>query len=142
MPGPMPKRDADRVRRNKPDVPTRIGAAMPTDPPAEDRKWHVVAKRLYRSIKHSGQSKFWQQTDWEYARLTMDQLSKMLDSAGDKPLRATQLTEINSMLGQLMFTEPERRRARIELQHASEAGDNDTDATVTDINAARGGAYG
>lgn len=138
MPGPMPKRDADRVRRNKPDVTTKRGVARECDPPPEDREWHVTAKRMYRSLRKSGQTEFWQQTDWEYARLTMDQMSRAMNSAEEKPMKATFLAEINQMLSRLMFTEPDRRRARIELQHASEGGDNAEDATVTDINAIRG----
>lgn len=138
MPGPMPKRDADRVRRNKPDVITKIGAAIPAKRPAEDRAWHITAKRLYRSLKDSGQTAFWQQSDWEYARLTMDQLSRMLNHADAAPLRAGQLAEIDKMMSKLMFTEPDRRRARIELQHAAEGADEGTEATVTDIEAMRG----
>lgn len=137
MPGPTPKRAEDRVRRNKPDVPTKIGAALPTKRPPEDREWHIVAKRLYRSLKDSGQTTFWQQTDWEFARLTMDQLSRAMHTAGDKPLRAGQLNEINAMLTRLMFTEPDRRKARVELQHAAEGGD-EHEASVTDIDAMRG----
>ncbi|WP_312715491.1 phage terminase small subunit [Corynebacterium flavescens] len=137
MPGPIPKRDTDRVRRNKPDTPTKIGVALPAKRPPEERSWNTTAKRLYRSLKDSGQTTFWQQSDWEYARLTMDQLSKMLDSAGDKPLRAGQLAEINQMMSRLMFTEPDRRRARIELLQAAEGGGDDP-ATVTDINQVRG----
>lgn len=137
MPGPAPKRDGERVRRNKPTVALRIGQAQPATPPAEDRKWHITAKRLYRSLKNSGQTTFWQQSDWEYARLTMDELSKALKTAKDKPLRAGQLAELNKMLAELMVTEPARRRARVELQHA--AGDEaETHATITDITDFRG----
>lgn len=127
MPGPVPKRDADRVRRNKPDTVIKIGAARPVTRPPEDRSWHITAKRLYRSLKDSGQTEFWQQTDWEYARFTMEQISHALHAAEDNPLRAGQLAEMNKMLQELMFTEPARRRARIELEHA---GEEQTDATI------------
>lgn len=132
MPGPIPKRSGERVRRNKPDVPLKIGQAQPTKRPPEDKSWHITAKRIYRSLKNSGQTSFWQDSDWEYARFAMEQLSLALHTAGDRPLRAGQMAEINRMMTELMVTEPARRRARIELQHAS---DNDAsagpDATVT-----------
>lgn len=128
MPGPMPKRSADRVRRNKPETVIKIGAAKKPTRPAEDKSWHIVAKRMYRSLKDSGQTEFWQQSDWEFARLAMDQLSKALIAAGEKPIRAGMLAELNKMFTDLMFTEPARRRARIELEHA---GETDAAASAT-----------
>ena len=133
MPGPVPKRSSDRVRRNKPDVPLKIGQAQPVNRPPEDRAWHVVAKRLYRSLKTSGQTTFWQDSDWEYARFLMDQISRMLNTSGEKPLRAGQLAEVNRMMGELMMTEPARRRARVELQHASGDTNDDHLGSVTSL---------
>lgn len=128
MSGPKPKRSTERVRRNKPDVVIKLGVSKPAIRPPEDKTWHVTAKRLYRSLKDSGQTEFWQQSDWEYARLTMDQISKALNVSDDQPIRAGQLAEINKMLAELMFTEPARRRARIELEHATV--NTDQDATI------------
>lgn len=134
MPGPVPKRSGERVRRNKPDVALKIGQAQPTTRPPEDKSWHVTAKRLYRSLKNSGQTTFWQDSDWEVARFLMDQISRMLHTAEDKPLRAGQLAEVNRMMGELMMTEPARRRARIELQHAGDGGaDTSPEATITQL---------
>lgn len=134
MPGPVPKRSEDRVRRNKPDVPIKIGQAQPAKRPPEDKHWHVTAKRMYRSLKSSGQTAFWQDSDWEYARFVMGEVSRMLNTAGDKPLKAGHLAEVNKMMGELMMTEPARRRARVELQHVSEGeATGGSMGTVTNI---------
>lgn len=131
MAGPVPKRSEDRVRRNKPDIAVRIGQALPTTRPPEDKKWHITAKRIYRSLKDSGQTRFWQNSDWEYARFLMEQISHMLNTAGEKPLRAGQLEAVNRMMGELMMTEPSRRRVRVELQHVQDVPEQEKEATIS-----------
>lgn len=133
MPGPVPKRSDERVRRNKPDIPLKIGQAKVTKRPPEDRAWHPVAKRLYRSIKGSGQADFYQETDWEYARFTMGQISDALKNADGRPLRAGLLSEINKMMQELMFTEPARRRAHVELKNTVESSQDKVDATIYEL---------
>ena len=129
--GPLAKKN--KIRRNKPDVPLKIGQSIPCEPPAESKKWHLTAKRIYRSLKKSGQAAFYEASDWAYAQYVMEQMSHALDTAEDKPLRAGQLQEINRMLSALMVTEPDRRRARIELQHPSQAPESDNLATITEL---------
>ena len=53
MPGPVPKRSDQRRRRNKPEgLPTvKAAGAGSVKPLAEDRDWHISAKRWYRSLK-------------------------------------------------------------------------------------------
>lgn len=131
MPGPLKKRPEERVRRNKIEGVVTVGDLKPVTHPPEKREWHPEAKAIYRSFKESGQVEYWQQSDWEYARFTMGQISRMLKQAGDKPLRAGQLEAINNMLKELLMTEPSRRRINLELRKptAKPAGE----ATVTDI---------
>ena len=71
--GPIPKRSDQRRRRNKPnaDAPAVVVAMgqQVVKPPAEDRAWHPYAKQWFRSLKRSGQAQFYQESDWQEARL-------------------------------------------------------------------------
>lgn len=133
--GPIPKRSDNRVRRNVTDengVSTKMApAAINVKPPAEDRAWHPVIKGWYRSLKESGQSVFYEPSDWQAARFLAHYASKVLRAAEDTndptPLRAASIGRIWSMMGDLMTTETSRRRARVELIRLGlEPGDGDT----------------
>lgn len=126
-PGPPPKRSTQRRRRNKPDESTTASLVVATvrgtkvKPPAEDRAWHPIAKGWYRSLKESGESAFFEPSDWQAARLCAHVLTRTLRDHEDKgaPLRAGMIETIWSMMGDLLTTETSRRRARIELERAA-----------------------
>lgn len=124
MRGPVPKRSDQRVRRNKPDGPeiTKINGAATVKAPAEDRNWHITAKRWFRSLKKSGQAIFYEPSDWAYAQLAADLLSSEMQR--EKP-RAVMISQILSMMDNLLTSEGARRRVRIELVRAGQeqAGD-------------------
>lgn len=126
MRGPVPKRSDQRVRRNKPDGPevTKISGASTVKAPAEDRDWHNTAKRWFRSLKKSGQAIFYEPSDWAYAQLAADLLSSEMQR--EKP-RAVMVSQILSMMDNLLTSEGARRRVRIELVRAGQdpAGDAD-----------------
>lgn len=134
MRGPVPKRSDQRVRRNKPEgaTPTKIAGASKVTPPAEDRGWHVSAKRWFRSLKQSGQAVFYEQSDWAYAQLAADLLSSEMKR--EKP-RAVMISQILSMMDNLLTSEGARRRVRIELIRA-EQNQDDATADVIDLNPA------
>ncbi|NKU21730.1 hypothetical protein GS907_24530 [Rhodococcus hoagii] len=90
-------------------------------PPAEDRSWHPIAKGWYRSLKESGESAFFEPSDWQAARLCAYTMTRTLREHEEKgaPLRAGMLDTIWSMMGDLLTTETSRRRARIELERAA-----------------------
>lgn len=139
-PGPPPKRSTQRRRRNKPDESTATPLVVATvrgtkvKPPTEDPKWHPIAKGWYRSLKQSGESAFFEPSDWQAARLCAYVMTRTLREHEDqgKPLRAGMLDTIWSMMGDLLTTETSRRRARIELERAASGeGDPAAPATVT-----------
>ena len=67
--GPVPKRDAERRRRNKPTTPTKTGAAGARFPqPRALAGWHPSMTRWYKSLAESGQAQFFEASDWEGAR--------------------------------------------------------------------------
>lgn len=78
MRGPIPKRSEDRIRRNKPAAAEGIthGVARKATKPAADKNWHPIAKRLYTSLGKSGQSDFYQSSDWALAHSICDDLSR------------------------------------------------------------------
>lgn len=137
--GPVGKRTETRTRRNKTDengveVKKAPGSTV-VKPPAEERDWHRVIKAWYRSLKTSGQSKFYEDSDWQAAKFTAHYASSVLKAAesGENPaaLRAASIRQIWSMMGDLMTTESARRRVRVELIRPG-AGE-DEGAEVVDI---------
>lgn len=126
--GPVPKRSDQRVRRNKaPDGAevVRLTTNSQVKPPAEDKTWHIAAKRWFRSLKKSSQNQFYEQSDWAYAQLAADLLSAEMNR--DKP-RAVMVAQILSMMDNLLTSEGARRRVRVELVRAGQ-----DDGKVADI---------
>ena len=112
MPGPAPKRDAERTRRGDPvSGVARHGEARPVKIPPVDGNWHKRAKELYRSLKTSGQSDYFQDSDWAYARILCDYLTRWYESP-----RAMDGANIEQMMSKLGMTEGARRQVlRVEL---------------------------
>ena len=113
--GPVPKRDAERRRRNKPETPTRtVRVTGAVRVPAADRAWHPIAKRWYQSLKKSGQARFYEPSDWATACYTAELMSRLLNQ-GERP--SSQLVaSLNSLMSSLLVTEGDRRRVRMEVE--------------------------
>lgn len=138
--GPVGKRSDARVRRNTTDdnglETKKAPAAAKVKIPAEDRAWHPAVKAWWRSLKESGQSRFFEPSDWQAARLTArfgSRVFKHLDSADVDDLKRLRpsVAQFWTMAADLGTTEAARRRVRIELIRAGE-GDGDT-AEVIDL---------
>lgn len=119
--GRVPKRDAERRRRNKPVIPTEAVAMSGTvRQPAVDRDWHPKAKRWYRSLKSSGQAQFYEPSDWMTAKWVAELESVVyrdIDS-GARP-SSDMVKAITPLMTSLLTTEGERRRIRIEIERGS-----------------------
>jgi hypothetical protein len=113
--GPIPKRDAERTRRNKPEneggVSLAKGIAYPVNVPPADPTWAPRAKTWYDSLATSGMAEFMQNSDFEYARILCDALTHYYDRPS-----AMMLASILSGMTSLGTTEGDRRRMRIELE--------------------------
>lgn len=129
--GPIPKRSDMRRRRNKTDIPIDAVAARATKdytPPEPDPEWHPTATRLYVSLAESGQSVFYEPSDWATAYLIAESISRDLhpqfvghtDSGKvierEIPMKGASLAAYLKAFNALMVTEGDRRRARIELE--------------------------
>lgn len=144
MPGPVPNRESDlarpRERKGKDIVPVTKGELRPVRIPAADKDWHPIAKMLWESLKKSGQSDFYQQSDWAFAYSLCEDLSlykkPSVDRNGEEYFKRSgqMLQTIYSAMERLLITEGDRRRVRIEL-HEPDA-DEDI-ASVTAIGDAR-----
>ncbi|MFD5599189.1 hypothetical protein ACFWHR_03940 [Leucobacter sp. NPDC058333] len=121
--GPIPKRkDSLNGHRSKDeiwgDTVTRAPGAQKVRVPAADRDWHPIAKRMWAALKKSGQSAFYEPSDWAFAYSLMDDLTYYKKSGKRS---GQMLTAIYSAMTTLLVTEGDRRRVALELQRASGA---------------------
>ena len=127
MPGPIPNRPEDQSRdrdNNRGDrLPISRGELRPVvDVPAPDETWHPLAQDLYLSAAESGQSDFYQKSDWLLWYSLCEDLSyykKMGKRSGQM------LQTIYSTMTELLVTEGARRKARIILSEPEEDEEND-----------------
>lgn len=120
--GPVPKRSDERIRRNKPDVPIEkvsvIGhvgiPSLGLDDP------HDITTGLYSALIASAQAKYFEDSDWAYARFTLHFADKLLK----QPRPSGQvLATVHSMMSDLLVSEGSRRRFRIEIERAPEGSE-------------------
>lgn len=144
MPGPPPKRDAQRRRHNTPaagpaeQVPVDGVVAAP--PPR--RGWHPVAKAWYESLGRSGQARYYEPSDWATATLIAESISRELKPQPVKvgetvemvecpPKGASMAAWLRGMTS-LMVTEGDRRRARVEFLRGSDGEEEGADVSELD----------
>ena len=127
--GPVPKRKEELRRRNKPETPIdKVDAVGPVTIPSADSKWHPIARRIYESLKPSGQSKFYEPSDWAAAYLLAESMSRDLkpqmvafDEVKGKviracvPLKGASLAAYLKAFAALGVTEGDRRRMGVEI---------------------------
>ena len=126
--GPIPKRSDQRRRVNKIEGFQQAPGAPIVRVPAASRTWHPLAKAWYASLKASGQSRYYEPSDWQTARILADQIDRMLKL--DEP-NATLLNVIMQASRDLMTTEGQRRRMRLELTR--EPADMTIDVAASDV---------
>ena len=127
MPGPPPKRSDQRIRRNKQEVPIdkieTIGPVLVPDLGMLDP--HPLVVETYLSLQESAQSRFYESSDWAFAKITLHFTDYLLKS--HRP-SGQMLSTVHSMLGDLLVSEASRRRVRLEVERSQ-----GSDATVLDI---------
>lgn len=132
MSGPVPKRSDQRRRRNK----DTSGLALVSAPsgkavvkaPRVSPSWHPLMKDWFRSLKESGQARFYEASDWQTARLLAEVMSQELNSG--EGVKANLLAEFNRAAASLLTTEGERRRLRVELQGGEDTSGREAVATA------------
>lgn len=118
--GPVPKRSDQRRRRNKtgevtkaPSSTSEVSEIPPTTLTA-DPEWHSIAAEWFKSLAASGQSQFYEASDWATARYVAEAMSRNL-SSGER-FSAVLFAAVMSGMTELLTTEGSRRRARLELE--------------------------
>lgn len=141
MPGPVPKKDKERRRRNK--TPENEGSlsAIPAEVvnvdallvgevevPVPDENWHPIATMMYESVLRSGQVIWMEPSDWSALYLMCESISRDLNPQvvgitedGEVvkdviPLKGASLSSYLKAMASLMMLEGDRRRLRIELE--------------------------
>lgn len=123
--GPIPKRAGDRLGHNSKsdlDVDTVKMVGM-VKPPACPKGLHVIASGWYRSLRRSGQSEYYEPSDWKMAQfvaIQMDVVLRMTPLTGWSPQALKAVMEASD---RLLVTEAARRRARIEVERTLAMGD-------------------
>lgn len=125
--GPVPKRSDERVRRNAEVIPIEklVAAGLVIAPALALDDPHPMVVNFYDSLKESAQAKYYEPSDWEYARYVMYFINKLMRQ-GEKP-SAVMFAAINTALSNLLVTEGDRRRVRIEVERDGQ------EAEITDI---------
>ncbi|AKY03760.1 hypothetical protein SEA_VERSE_5 [Streptomyces phage Verse] len=133
MPGPVPNRESDLARpreRKGSDVQSVTrGEMRPVKIPNADREWHPIARRLWDSLKSSGQADFYQNSDWAFAYSLCEDLS-FYKKSGKRS--GQMLQTIYSSFERLLVAEGDRRRVRIELHEPEDEGDTASVVAIAD----------
>jgi hypothetical protein len=137
--GPVPKRESQRRRQNEPEVPVeKADGAAEVPLPRPNPKWHPIAKRWFESLARSGQSAFYEPSDWATAELIAESMSRDLkpqvvgikEETGEPvmatiPLKGASLAAYLKAFSVLLVTEGDRRRARLELERPTLGGEEE-----------------
>ncbi len=132
--GPIPKRSDQRRRVNAPAIPlTESVAGLVSEQPKGDPDWHPLAADWYRSLADSGQSCFYEPSDWALARAIAEAMSRdlkprMVPVAGalveaTMPVPGASLQAWMKAMTVLLATEGDRRRLSLELKRAEAASE-------------------
>lgn len=148
--GPPPKRSDQRRRRNAPAAgePESAPGGEVVVPDA-DPGWHPVALRWFESLKSSGQSRFYESSDWGLAFLLAESMSRELNDqpivVGKGPDATVEMHKVPPKgaslaawlkgMTALLVSEGDRRRAALELQRPQpepRGGEEDGSVTILD----------
>lgn len=133
MPGPVPKRSEDRIRRNEVDVPVeKIEATGDVEIPELNLPFGAsqMVVDFYESLKRSAYSKYYEPSDWEYARLTCFIMETIVKTP--KP-SAEMYKALQTAMSNMLVTEGDRRRLRIEIVREQEKAQKDDMGQVVDM---------
>lgn len=126
--GPAPARSDQRRRRNKPEKPIEKVELEGDVVIPEPGEWHATAVDWYRSLKDSGQSRYFEPSDWQAAHFCAALMHECLSG----PVNAQLVGQVRAMMADLLTTEGARRRAGVEIERAqAESKPKPKSGTVT-----------
>jgi hypothetical protein len=115
--GPVPKRSTERRRRNKVEVDSVPAVVGSVEVPTANEFWHPLAVRWFESLKVSGQSRFYEASDWAAAEITAEAITRTFTAP---PFSAISFSAMWGAMSELLTTEGARRRARMEIEREVE----------------------
>lgn len=128
---PVPKRkDQKAGHRTKAElrsIDTTVVEGKVEIPEPEDY-WHPIAKNWYESLARSGQSKYYEPSDWQVAHYIAEAMHRNLDN---NRFSAQLFASIMSGMTSLLVTEGDRRRMRLEIERVD--AEEEADAAVVAI---------
>lgn len=130
--GPVNKRASQRHgHRSKEELADvdRAPAAEHVEVPEPDELWHPLARKWYVALGKSGQSVYYEPSDWAEAAVLAEVMSRALES--DR-INGPLLAALQSGSTRLLATEGDRRRMRVELVRGKVV-DADEEAAVADL---------
>lgn len=133
---PKGAKDAPEIAIEKIDLAELVRAEV--EVPEAYEKWHPVAKMTWDAIKRSGQSIYYEPTDWAQAYLMCESISRelkpqsvivaewdddaqrevMVEKKITQPIKGASLTALTKMATNLLMTEADRRRMQMEIDRA------------------------
>lgn len=118
--GPVPKRSSERRRKNKESVPDTVAPVTTgVEPPKANSRWHPIARDWFNSLAESGQSQYFEPSDWQAARYVGDVMSRNLKQTSR--FSAVLFQAVWSAMNDLLTTEGARRRVRMEIERGDPA---------------------
>lgn len=111
---PLPKRSSERRRRNKVPGETTVQMAGLVSVPRLPKETHPIARRWFNSLKESGQSQFYEPSDWAQA-VYVTQLMTVNLHQGAR-MSSMMASVIFSAMDSLLTNEAARRKARLEVE--------------------------
>lgn len=111
--GPAPKRSTQRRRQNKTEPVDKVQAEGKVKVPAVSAHWHPIAKAWFKALAESGQAVYFEPSDWQAARFVAESMTQNLKA---KRFSAQLFAAVWAAMGDLLTTEADRRRARIEIE--------------------------
>lgn len=122
MPGPVPKRSEDRIRRNVTEYEvTKIPVVGEVEQPElgfDDP--HPITVELWDGFANSAQSQFYEPSDWAYAKFTLHFADQLLKNSRPS---AQMYQGITSSFTDLLVSEGARRRVAMEIERNKAKGE-------------------
>jgi hypothetical protein len=115
---PTPKRSSERRRRNLESKPDKVDAVGEVVAPEPSPDWHPIALAWYESLGESGQVCYFEPSDWAAAVYVAEAMSLQLTAVRPS---AQLFTGVWQAMGDLMTTEAQRRRLRVEIERGQSA---------------------